>query len=301
MGGGIRAVVTALAVASVLSGPVSGASASFPGRNGGIVVSGGSSTHEGAGGERTQSLRMIGGSGGRLPGCTESWGDWPVYEPCFVRTFASPSVSPDGRRVVFDTGDSLAIVEVATGDMRILPAHTADDGNPAFSPDGGKIVFDGLDADGTRSVYVREPYVGSPIRLTQGANPTWSSRDEIAFYRAGGIHVTDENGRQPRRLTRGSEPDWSPHGSKLAVVRRHDVYVVDLNRGGRATRVTRSRRAANPAWSPDGRWIAFERSWLGTSVIGARGGNPHIVERDQQGDSGSHASSAPSWQPSARR
>lgn len=302
MGRGLRALLSAVLVCGMAAGTAVDAEASFPGRNGGIVVSSSVGSWDGDYSEHHQGLKMLGGDGGRLPGCTTvDDGSEPPQGFCAVSRFSMPSVSSDGRWVVFDGGESIGIADLQTGDARVLPRHTVDDSNPAFSPDGRSIVFDGVGADGSRDVYVADRGLLFPRRLAAGANPTWSSRGRIAFFRAGGVHVADPSGRRaPRRLTRGSEPDWSPHGSKLAVVRERDVYVVDLRRGGAAMRITTSGQASTPAWSPDGRLIAFTREFLGVSVIGARGGHPRIVDRNDQGDSGIHSAWDPSWQPLRR-
>lgn len=74
----------------------------------------------------------------------------------------------------------------------------------------------------------------------------------------GRVRVVAEGGIEGR-------PSWSPDGRRLAYTRslrgRHgsiepDVFVVDVT-SGKATRVTRGRRASMPTFSPDGARIAF--------------------------------------------
>jgi dipeptidyl aminopeptidase/acylaminoacyl peptidase len=61
-------------------------------------------------------------------------------------------------------------------------------------------------------------------------------------------------------LTRGSGPDWSPDGTRIALSRNGDIWVVDLPGTGEPRRLTSApEREQWPDWSPDGTQIAFER------------------------------------------
>jgi Tol biopolymer transport system component len=53
-------------------------------------------------------------------------------------------------------------------------------------------------------------------------------------------------------------PAWSPDGTKIAFVRRGDIFVMDAD-GSNPTNLTYSQSMDNqgPAWSPDGTRIAF--------------------------------------------
>ena len=68
----------------------------------------------------------------------------------------SPSWSPDGRRIAFDsTRDGNREIYVMNADgsgVTRLTHNPADDGYPAWSPDGRHIAFDS-DRDGNREIY----------------------------------------------------------------------------------------------------------------------------------------------------
>ena len=81
----------------------------------------------------------------------------------------------------------------------------------------------------------------------------------------------------PRRLTsnKGSEsgPAWSPDSARIAFAAKrdddevHQIYVLDVVRGGEAQRVTAAPTAASvPRWSPDGQTHLFQAAmWPGAT------------------------------------
>jgi dipeptidyl aminopeptidase/acylaminoacyl peptidase len=246
--------------------------ASFPGRNGAIAyVSNGS----GGGPGPITDIRSIevAARGGRgeprtLIKCTLTDGV-PSGANCTEDTFySSPSFSPDGRRIAFDTGDRLAVIDVDGSDFTLVPAATANDGDPAFSPDGRRIAFTGANDRGGTDVYIRRLGGGPARKLVLDASaPTWSARGRLAYVREGNVYSADPNGRKRRFITSGLSPDWSPDGRRLLVVRPDPrltfagstgrIYIVEAN-GHVVRRVGTNNSLSNPVWSPDGRWLAFD-------------------------------------------
>jgi hypothetical protein len=55
----------------------------------------------------------------------------------------------------------------------------------------------------------------------------------------------------------GGAPSWSPDGSKLAVVRGGDIWVINGDGTGGVPLTTSPAQDFDPAWSPDGKKIAF--------------------------------------------
>jgi len=95
-----------------------------------------------------------------------------------VKRIGSPSLSPDGRRVVVDltafdlkentsSGD-LWILETQGGAPRQLTQHPAREGDPHWSPDGRSIAFTAKrEADEATQIYLISPDGGEARRLTQ--------------------------------------------------------------------------------------------------------------------------------------
>jgi Tol biopolymer transport system component len=89
------------------------------------------------------------------------------------------------------------------------------------------------------------------------------------------------DGERVRRITArgGFDPSFSPHASRIAFVRRSQVYTVGA-RGGGLDRVT-GRGGLSPSWSPNGRRIAFLRfrGRAGIYRVGPRGGALRRIQR----------------------
>jgi Tol biopolymer transport system component len=192
-------------------------------------------------------------------------GGQPVVRGGSLDHDCQPSVSPDGRTLVFVTscgGQSPTIVlaPVAGGPSRRLAVGTG----PEWSPDGTQIAFTGhFDA----SVYVVSPRLGArPRKLIDfGYLPAWSPDGrELAIKGGGGPGVTivDADSGRLKRVLRtgggGTEPDWSPDG-RWIVFRgsASQLRVMRSDGSGTVTALTAFGRSQlrEPAWSPDGRTI----------------------------------------------
>ena len=76
-----------------------------------------------------------------------------------------PSISPDGKSVVFSYGGDLYIVGSDGGEARKLTSHQAYDYAPVWSPDGKTIAF-ASDRFGNFDIYTISVKGGVPVRLT---------------------------------------------------------------------------------------------------------------------------------------
>jgi Tol biopolymer transport system component len=226
---------------------------------------------------------------------------------CTLSDVRSPSYSPDGRRIAFDGGERIAVVEADGGDLTLLPAVTEDDGDPAFSPDGSRIVFTGSnDARGTDLFVRRVDGRAARLVVEDAARPAWSSRGALAWVRDRKVYVSAADGAQERLVAAGIDPDWSPSGRRLVLVRppapqRIDGRLHVVGPSGRGLRPVRGAVGSHPVWSPDGRALVFDILERGVFVktLGRRG--LRIVADSQIGDSGSHNAFDPTWRPLPRR
>lgn len=157
------------------------------------------------------------------------------------------SWSPDGTRLAVETQRSpseptgLAIVEVATGEIRMITENPidGDDAFPAWSPDGTRIAF-------TRS---------------RGAQQYPSALFVVGVDGSGLQRLT------PRGLN-AYRPNWSPDGTQIIFntndtderIRDAEIYIVASDGTG-LRRLTHEENASafRPTWSPDGEWILFTR------------------------------------------
>jgi eukaryotic-like serine/threonine-protein kinase len=143
-----------------------------------------------------------------------------------------PSLSPDGKTVVFTRADRgvphLYVQQVDGGAPLAIPTQLPDwQCCGALSPDGSRLLFltpQGLFVMPTLGGQAR-PVVGGPSRLT--TNPfdvLWGS--------------------------------WSPDGRRIAYTRNDTLYVQGIDESAGAA-VARGNAIHSPSWSSDGRWIAF--------------------------------------------
>jgi Tol biopolymer transport system component len=153
-----------------------------------------------------------------------------------------------------------------------LTLDSSNNQRPDISPDGSRIVFASNRSGGHFEIFVMDSD-GSDVRQltstpTTSTNtwPRWSPKGEwIAFQSnvsgAFQIHLMRPDGSERHRITDSGVnqfPAWSPDGTRLAVRRDTDIYVIDMPDGSDPVRLT-SVGPLNqmPSWSPDGTKIAF--------------------------------------------
>ncbi len=173
---------------------------------------------------------------------------------------ASPSWSPDAKRIVFsrNSADIWVVNADGTGQKRLTFTPDRQERDPAYSPDGTKIAYtvSPLSGGGTQ-VYVMSANGAGQRNLTPEENvecpdggsydhnvvsqhASWSPNGRrIAFAGAGGctaagsvtgglnIWTMNADGSTKRQLTRDEntideQPAYSPDGTKIAFVSDRD-------------------------------------------------------------------------------
>lgn len=166
--------------------------------------------------------------------------------------------SPDGRQIALQLWQHIWILDVDSGEARLLtnPITPPDEHwFPRWSPDGSSIVFYSLRSDA--GLFEVPALGGMPRLLTDGEFDFW--------------------------------PSWSPDGKIIVFERWGGLYTIPAE-GGTPERITADGiQAGNPAWSPDGKWIAFSSSGH-LSIISPDGSS---IKKVTTGDS----DRAPSWSP----
>ncbi|GBC97856.1 Tricorn protease [bacterium HR17] len=162
-----------------------------------------------------------------------------------------PSMSRDGRFIVYEHGFALWVLPVQGGEPKQLTIYAPSD-----------------EAQNRQQ----------RLTLTSQATEFALSPDgkQIAFVVRGDIFVVNaDKGGEARRVTdhpyRDFDLDWSPDSRKLAFVSErdgnHEVYIVDV-RTRALKRLTNTPDAAesNPKWSPTGNYVAFVRGPFGRQL-----------------------------------
>lgn len=136
---------------------------------------------------------------------------------CSTRLDNNPHISPDGKRIAFESDRSGGHeVWVCNSDgsnpMQVISFGGPNVGSPRWSPDGRKIVFDSV-LKGDSDIYVMDAEGGKPRRLTDETSdedaPTWSHVSRWIYFtsnRTGGAGV--ENPCRRRRGCAGDETWW---------------------------------------------------------------------------------------------
>ena len=229
-------------------------------------------------------FRLESDAGGRTP---QSSGGKYIQQTAGPGRELSPSLSPDGTRLVYASGAAgnwdIYIQPVKHSDSSTFPdpvnltaASSFDDIQPAFSPDGKRIVFRSAREGG--GIFVMDA-AGEGVRklADAGHTPVWSlDGTEIIVAQGSGQRanlrtpppsalyaVNVETGNR-RDITAGDavQPSCSPNGHRVAYwgIRlggQRDIWTV-AKRGGEPVEVTNDSSIDwNPVWSHDGRSLYF--------------------------------------------
>ena len=129
----------------------------------------------------------------------------------------SPQWSPAGDTVLFQTGETLLLLNVDTGSRRIVVDRLTQDVAFRWSPEGTRIVYARpVSPDEGEELRVVDVASGADETVAQGLEwsnpqPTWSpDGTRIAFVRDGDIWTVAMDGTDERRITNTPQYEGSP-------------------------------------------------------------------------------------------
>jgi TolB protein len=194
----------------------------------------------------------------------------------------TPRFSPTSQYIAYmsyeGTDPSVYLLDVQTGQRRLVDRFPGMSLAPRFSPDGQRVVLS-LERGGATNIFEYDLQTRGLRQLTDGAaidvGASYSpDGSQIVFESDRGgskqLYVMNADGSNPHRITfaDGSygTPVWSPRGDLIAFTRQSggqfSIGVIKPDGSGERI-LTEGFHNEGPTWSPNGRIIMFFREQSG--------------------------------------
>lgn len=196
----------------------------------------------------------------------------------------SPSVSPDGRKIIFVSGrsnsgsDEIYTMNFDGSEQTRLTFSSSGCYNPSFSPDGDRIVFTSSEDKG-HAVHVMNADGTNQVRITDGHvpyRPVFTADGQSVIYNDGTgiLYIVGADGSNHRTLFDQKNKSYedvavNPNGSAIVFEEStchyseddyeytYSIFTSGLD-GSNLTELTDGfANAFSPAFSPDGSKLAF--------------------------------------------
>jgi len=198
-----------------------------------------------------------------------------------------PNGTTIGYTEMLDDGTRVVVRDLANGSVRRFVRDRGTNASPAFAPDGRTLVFasgeDGTDLFSVPLDGSAAPFRVTVGRGSTNSQPTYAPDGRrIAFTtsRLGApqLYITDSDGANPELLTTSgfgdqlyrADPAWSPDGRFVAfstqIEGRFQVATIGL-RDRSVKQHTVDGINEDPSWAPDARHLVFTSTRTGSKQL----------------------------------
>ncbi len=187
-----------------------------------------------------------------------------------LKSASEPSISPDGKFVVYTVGRferdkpvelrDIYLQSVATDSDSLEPRLILEDANYArWSPDGSRIAFIRNDEQGVSQIWTCAPDGSDATQLTSHQLAvdafSWSPSGEQIAYRADMAFEPHPGDELAPRVTRSVRYQQDGHGWRGDTFRQ--LFIISVATGMTQQLTSEEAEHGPPSWSPDGNSIAY--------------------------------------------
>jgi Tol biopolymer transport system component/C-terminal processing protease CtpA/Prc len=220
-------------------------------------------------------------------------------------SFATPSISPDGKEIAFASGGDIWTAPASGGDAHLLISDPADESRPLYSPDGTRLAFQST-RTGANDIYVLTFATGKLQRITYTDAPVsldaWSRDGQWLYFTSSATDVAGQGDILRVRSTGGTpmevsaerymnefESAPSPDGAAVVLVAKgisssqwwrkghahidetelwlKPIAAPSATDAGYKLLVPADAKHAWPMWSPEGKQLYFMSDKSGAENI----------------------------------
>ena len=185
-------------------------------------------------------------------------------------------------------GSVLEVLDVTTGDRRVLRSSSDPFEAPNWTRDGGALIYNTSGAGDSRGRLVRYDLASGQTVTIDTAPNTRNNNDHVLSFDGTMLGISDQSqpggsavyvvpaaGGTPRRITPNTPSymhSWSPDGKTLVYTggrnNEFDIYAMNADGSGVERNLTRSKGLDDgPEYSPDGKFIYFNSVRSGSMQI----------------------------------
>jgi Tol biopolymer transport system component len=188
-------------------------------------------------------------------------------------------------------GSVLELLDVTTGDRRVVRASEQPFEAPNWTRDGGSLIYNTSGAGDTRGRLVRYDLATGETATIGTATNTRNNNDHVLSFDGTMLGISDQSqpggsavytvplaGGTPKRITANAPSymhGWSPDGKTLVYTGgrgkdtpEFDIYAMNADGSGTERNLTNSKGLDDgPEYSPDGKFIYFNSVRSGSMQI----------------------------------